>query len=177
MATVTRILTHHRCLLLEFHGPDLTRNSVGAFRLNEVRIAPAATQAFTAVGLTNVTGFAISTVVNKKYLVQIWTVYNAAAVGTGLAQGYTITGTSNVWSMYTVPTSLAGASLIRHTINSGAIFAATASPATTNNVAFSEFRIETTVAGVFQYQMATEVNASAITLQTTSVMSIIEIGT
>jgi hypothetical protein len=151
--------------------------AVGAFckRLKEVRTVLATSQAFSSIALANVTGFTFNTAANKKYLVRVWANYSAAAVTTGIGQGYSITGTANVWAAYLVTTSAAGAVLGMNRFNNPAAFVVTASPATTGNTTYTEFRVESTTAGVFQYMVASEVNASAITLQPGSVFTVTEL--
>lgn len=151
--------------------------AIGAFckRLKEVRVQLAAAQAFNTTTLVDVTGFTFNTVANRKYVVKVWSNYNASNVATGIAQGYSITGTSNVWARYRVTTSTAGADLARDFYNNPASFIATASPATTGNTTVTEFRIETTTAGTFRYRVASETNGQTITLQTSSVFTVTEL--
>ncbi len=149
-----------------------------SLRLNETRITATATpQAIATTAATNVTGLTFNTVAGKNYIVKVYCAYSAAAVGTGIGLSYSITGTSNVYAKYTVQTSAAGATSTVHRINSTTVFQSTASPATTGNLTIAEFRIETTVAGAFQFRVNSETNGSAITIQNTSLMSVQEIGT
>lgn len=142
------------------------------------------TQQSTATALANVTQLVGTLAASSTYLVNCFVTFQSAATTTGLNLGFTSpTGCRPMVEIVVPITSTAAASQLRTTFpnaaatTSGNVIGTGVTATGSNHTAMiSGIIVNDTTAGSFQIQFATEVAASAITLQIGSTMQLTKIA-
>lgn len=142
------------------------------------------TQQSTATGLANVTQLLGTLEASSTYLVDCFVTFQSAATTTGLNLGFTSpTGCRPMVEIVVPITSTAAASQLRTTFpnaattTSGNVLGTGVTAINSNHTAkISGIIVNGTTAGNFQIQFATEVSASAVTLQIGSTMQLTKIA-
>ena len=142
------------------------------------------TQQSTATTLANVTQLVGTLAASSTYLVDCFVIFQSAATTTGLTLGFTSpTGCRPMVEIVVPIVSTAAASALRTTFpnaastTSGNVLGSGVTAINSNHTArISGIIVNGTTAGNFQIQFATEVNASAVTLQIGSTMQLTKIA-
>lgn len=144
-----------------------------------------ATQASSATALANVTQLALPMVANGVYRIDCFVTFQSAATTTGLNLGLsTPTGARNMVEIVVPITSTAAASQLRTTFpnaavatTAGSVLGTGVTAASSNHTArISGIIRNGATAGNCQIQFATEVSASAVTLQVGSELQLIRVA-
>lgn len=144
-----------------------------------------ATQASSSVTLGNVTELALAMVANGLYQVECFVTFQSAATTTGLNLGFTSPSGARCMMEVVVPiASTATASALRTTfpnaataVNVGNVLGTGVTATGSNHTAHISGLVQNgSTAGNFQIQFATEVAASAITLQIGSEMHLLKLN-
>lgn len=154
---------------LSFTGNVL--NAAGGFTPTIDRLT--ATQTSTVTALANITQLVEAMVANATYEVEAFVTFQSAATTTGLHLGFTApTGSVNLLEITVPVTTTAAASQLRKIFPnatesvSGSVFGTGVTAINSNHTAHVKGFVHTgATAGNFQLTFATEVEASAVTLQ------------
>ena len=157
-----------------------TWGTIGASEIDTLT----STQQSTTTALANVTQLVGTLAANATYLVDCFVSFQSAATTTGLNLGFTSpTGCRPMVEIVVPLVSTAAASALRTTFpnaastTSGNVLGTGVTAINSNHTArISGIIVNGTTAGNFQIQFATEVNASAVTLQIGSTMHLTRIA-
>jgi hypothetical protein len=157
-----------------------TWSNIGTVEINTMT----ATQQSTSTALANVTQLVSALAANATYLVDCFVTFQSAATTTGLNLGFTSpTGCRPMVEIVVPIVSTAAASALRTTFpnaastTSGSVLGTGVTAVNSNHTArISGIIVNGGTAGNFQIQFATEVNASAVTLQIGSAMQLTRIA-
>lgn len=144
-----------------------------------------ATQSSSSTSLANVTELALAMVANGLYRVECFVTFQSAAATTGLNLGFTSPSGARCMLEVVVPiVSTAAASALRTTFpnaagaaNTGSVLGTGVTATASNHTArISGLVLNGSTAGNFQIQFATEVSASAVTLQIGSELHLLKVN-
>ena len=136
-----------------------------------------ATQASSSVTLANITGLVAPLEANSTYRVEAYVSFRSAATTTGAAIGFVAPSGSNPMLGIDVPINTTGSFLSKvfpnaAELTSGSVLGTGVTATGSHHTARVTGIVTTTTSGDFALQFATEVAASAITLQIGSTMTV-----
>lgn len=139
------------------------------------------TQASTVTALADITGFTPSLEANATYRFDAYISFRSAATTTGAAIGFNAPAGSNPMLQIDVPINVTGTMVSKIFPNNtevltGSVIGTGVTGTTQTQTAKVVGVIKTTTAGTFALQFATEVAASAVTLQIGSTMTVTRIA-
>lgn len=140
------------------------------------------TQASSVTAMANITALTAALVANATYEVHAFVTFKSAAITTGINLGYVVTGSTYVGLNITVPVASTGVGNVNKIFpnaaesTTGAVTGSGVTATASNHTCCIEGVIKTNAAGNLNLQFASEVGASAITLQIGSTLIVTRIA-
>jgi len=170
---------------LVWSGTSWVPAAISATALSAQAAVMTATQASSATALANVTELTLAMAANGLYRVECFVTFQSAAATTGLNLGFTSpTGARCMLEVVVPIVSTAAASALRTTFpnaatatNTGSVLGTGVTAVNSNHTArISGLVLSGATAGNFQVQFASEVSASAVTLQVGSELHLLKLN-